>query len=385
MTSKNIGFLVLAVLALSVGFVAPAHAQQSGLRDINGKAGKAWLHKSTGIAFPATLAGVDRTRIVDTTQDEWDVFSNYHSLDGNLFISLYVYETQLPEARISFDRAAKAISSRPANALESFGEIKPLSAPVVFAPAQGEAKSGVRQSFTLEGAQMRSTALAIFPYGGNWLIKVRISSRTNSGAETDALMTRVLTEWQPPKDKVKQREATEIAPCAKPLGVLPRSENVTFKTTQDLMNVALSEAGSNVARTSYLRPSYCLAEKTAEEPDVYQKLDDAGGYVIPISDNGTFIAAKPDLLGSLLAYDPADPTSMDKKRADPDFIVTWSAPGLVLVSFPQTTLPPPEQALEITIRGDIVVSSKRTHDDKETININPKFIDAADKKRFGIR
>jgi hypothetical protein len=377
--------VALAVTLVVTATEASPSLAQADYRDIEGKPGKAWQHQPTKIELPASIAGIERSRIIDTTRDEWDVFANYQSTDGNDFISLYVFESQLPDARISFEQSVKAITSRPAQDLENFGTIQDFTPPIIFSPNENEPKAGVRQTFALTGASMRSTAIAVFPYAGNWLIKVRISSRNRSAEAMDALLSQVLAEWKRPKDDVKQRDANAIADCVKPLGTLPRSENVKFKKTQDLMNVALGPVGSNIARTSYSRPVHCLAATMADGKPVFQQLDNPSAYVIPVSDNGAFIAAENDVLGSILAFDPSDPTAMEKKRADPDFNIVLHTPGQVIVYHPQTTLPPPDQSVEIVDRTEWVAMGVRNHKDSEKIDINPKFIDEADRRRFGIK
>lgn len=379
------GFARLALMAVAVTAMAGAPLRAE-LRDIKGTTGKEWGHQPTNIAFPAAIAGIARSRILDSTKAEWDVFGNYQSTDGNDFVSLYVYETQLPDATIAFDEALKSIRSRPANDLENFGNIGAVAPALSFALAGQEVKAGWRQTFALNGANMRSTAIAVAPFGGSWLLKVRVSSRSRSATELDALLSQVLAEWGLPKDKVKQPEARPTLPCATPQSILPRSENVKFGTTQALMNVALGPAGGNVERlygNGSPKPVYCLDSSLASGFSVYRSPDRVEQYIVPISDNGMFVQVEQDVLGSLLAFDPADPGAVERKKADPDYTVSIFSPGATLVLLPQTTLPPPQQALELVAANKWVVNATRTQKNDEKIDINPEFIDAADKRLLG--
>ncbi len=376
-------FLLLVLLV-------PMTAQaQPTLRQISAPSDKAWTHKATGLAFPASIGAMSRGEIADLSNGEWDVFSRYTDAQANDELSIYVYETQLPDSGVWFQVSQRAMVEREKMIAQgvlkvlSLGNITPMGNPVAFAPAGQTAKSGWRLSYS-GTSDFKSSALALLPFGGHWLVKLRMSSKTKSAAELDAAFSSIIASMVWPTDKVTQPEAYTVAACEKPLPALARSENVKFKTTQDLMNVALGPVGSDVARLyeqGGTKPVFCLDSKMADGTLIFRQKGDSENYWIAVGDNGTSVHVEKDILGSILAFDPGDPTSMERKAADPDYNVTLLSPGKAIVFQPQTTAPPPEQALEIVDRTDWVVSNIRSGE-KDGMDINPRFIDEADKRRF---
>jgi hypothetical protein len=381
-----------ALAFLTFAFLVPAVTQaQPQLRQIIAKPDKSWTHKATGLEFPASISGMARGEIVDSSNAEWDVFSSYDNADRTEELSVYLYETQLPDSNVWFQVSQRAIADREKLvereklSLPRFGDLTPLGDAVAFALPGQTTKSGWRISYSTI-RDYKSTALAVVPFGGHWLIKLRLSSKVKTATEIDTAFANIIAAMPWPADKVSQPAAYTVMACEKPMDNLPRSENVKFKTTQDLMNVALGPIGSDVARLynqGGTKPSYCLDSKMADGTQIFRQKGEGENYYIALGDNGTAIHVEKDVLGAMLAFNPADPQAMERKAADPDYTVALLSPGKAIVFQPQTTASPPEQALEIIDHSAWVVSNSRIGD-KDGVDINPLFIDEADKRRFGM-
>lgn len=160
--------MLLAVAAM-VAAAAPAQAET-------------WRHARSSIALelPASLrVGQER----QLRQDGTDTIVQLGS--GDEPVTFYVYRAAYPSPALWFERARHALNAN----LAATGQ---AVTPRPFTLAGAAAPNGLREEIELPGQSgFRSTAIAIAAHG-EWLIKVRISSRSRNRAEIARLMDEVL-------------------------------------------------------------------------------------------------------------------------------------------------------------------------------------------------
>lgn len=363
----RIAFKHCAVIGLLAA--SPLAAQGQAVK-VDAAPGKGWTHRPTGIELPALIAEVPRAVIADYSGRGWDIGGQYETAGRQTIVSLYVFESQVPDAAIAFESAQRAIikpsKEMPANFLAQPVIVAP---PMTFAPKGQPVQSGLKVVYSSTGTY-KSSALALAAFGDHWLIKIRISSQVMSTAEVAQLLDRVIAEFDLPKDKVKQPvPASPIAPCPAMLGEMPKSKDMKVEKGQPLMNIVLGPASSDVGRSydqGFDKPGYCRDAATAGDRAVYRQIGKDEAYIIPINDNGSAIHAERDVL----AWSGGPNV---KGSAPPTFNVYVTTPGSAYVFYPQDRLPPPQQAYDLISTSPLVVKNERTAKG-DALDINPQFI-----------
>jgi|GEM_PF-2640297 len=154
-------------IALCV-FGTPAFAEPQ-LLDIESAAD--WVHEPTGLRLPPTIRDFVRDRIASYAAGDSNIGSSYFSPDDDEVLSVYVYRSGSYDVSMMADAAIEAMFTN-----ENLGTIDAESVLfATFGAADIGEQSGVRASFEVDGPY-RSTGLALFR-AGNWLIKLRLSSK----------------------------------------------------------------------------------------------------------------------------------------------------------------------------------------------------------------
>lgn len=282
-----IGWVAAAGLLL-LG-AATAGAQQ---RMLEVPATASWQHAVTGFIAPPKVAGLVRTKIADSTNEELDVAVAYGSAGDGVHADVYLFKPGLYDLPVWFDRAMTAIRSQPQYGIAG----EPVAAAVAFARPGAAAKSGLRAVMPIHYGDYKSSAVALLPMDG-WLVTVRMSSTAADPAEVDARLTAFVAGLRWPAEKKPAPEAVPVVDCLKPL---------TFKKARRLaddMTSALVVAASLAAeKPEGPPPVYCRDPSSVAEYGVYRPKESKDGYVVALGDAGIGLSVYPTLnLAALLS------------------------------------------------------------------------------------
>lgn len=250
-----------------------------------------WIHKPTGLRVPDRI-GDDLVK--GETRDasngaQSNIWVQYGA--GDDLATLYVYRSAYPDAGLWFHRTEAAMRG----AVGLSGDVPPPAERTLFGAA---APNALRQVYTLDGATkgFRSTALLIVNHG-EWLMKIRLSSRTLDAAALGERLDRFVAAM-----KVKTAEANPIARVADCAGPAPAA-TATAVTDQDA-RMGLLVGGGVVAQMA-ARGSSGLAkdeanwcrdreEALAKIATVY-RAKAGGDWVMLIGDSGVAAATASSL------------------------------------------------------------------------------------------
>ncbi len=292
------------------------------------------------MVLPATVGGLARTRIQDSSASELDVVATYIDRGEGLIATVYVFWTETPDVALWFDRAVAQVVAGQA------GSSQPPTS--VFTRPGASAATGLRAALPDNVPGMQSTAIAIAPHG-SWLVKVRLGSTRLAPAEADSRLTDFVAALGWPAEIGPVRVAAPIQPCPSPLN-LRRARIVRADPTNLLADALigseplLPEAGQ--------APVYCREPgPTRPEYGVYRAGGSRDGYLIGLSDAGIALALSEAIdLGTLMGERPSS------RRIS--MVLLGRQETALLPSF--NRLPPPEQALEVAQidRATISVSTR---------------------------
>ncbi len=330
------GLHLLTLMGLVLA--APAAFAQPQPRTLAAEAGSPWTHKLTRIVLPATAAGLVRGEVSDLTAEELDVVADYRDPDGDLITTVYVYRTGLPEVAIWFDRAVWAIQAQPQYRLNG----APLPAPRPFARPGSGAVGGLRVAADLPGPDLRSTALAIAP-AGDWLVKVRMTSRKLDRAALDSKLDSLLSALGWPAEAKAPHAAAVILPCPVPLKV-KQARIVRDEMSQMIMN---SVVGISMEREGP-PPVYCREPGLPPEFGVYRANADDKSYVIALGDSGIALS-----VGAAFSLD----SLMGGGGSGKSFSMTRLDRNGTSVMPSFNRLPPPQQALSVALSSSPTIST----------------------------
>ena len=348
----------LAFAAAAAGWGMPAAAQQA--EELKVSAGKPYKHKLSGLRLPATLAGAPRITARSIGADLLDVSASYESADGAEFLSLFVYRHVTGAVPVWFDRARWAIENRP----DVYGNpVAAVGAPSFVPPGQQTA-SGLIATYASNKPPFRSTGVAILPFG-DWLVKLRYSSKTLESASLATAMREALAELEWPREIAPAPAASPIADCATPLTLTGEAKaapaNGAAALRAAFMGLAVNTAKKKEAPNSEPAVSWCRDATILKAGGVYRPEAAIDRYLIALSDAGRGIFVQPDATNALLG---------ESKPAEPSWSVALIDLGTVTNFEAQDRLPPPAQVVEHIIRGPIN-SRVNTWGKDRSINISP--------------
>ena len=163
--------------ALVIFLAQPSWATEARKLDV--PADSKWQHAATQVIVPPTLAGLSRTEISDTTQDELDVMLQFRDPGADI-LTLYIYRPRLNNLALWFDRSETQILT---NTL--FGTAMPASDAAIFASPRSLGNNAVRRVYKASQSPFKATGLALLELG-DWLLAVRFSSRSLDPQMVDA-------------------------------------------------------------------------------------------------------------------------------------------------------------------------------------------------------
>lgn len=261
-------------------------------------AGPAQASDAPPVALPAVMDGM---RTVQPLDEPFNKVVSYES-DGEI-ISLYLFRATHPNAALWFERAEAILMSLwKERGLGEGGETRRLSVVGSSVP------NALARSFAVSG-DYKSTGLAVAQIG-DWLIKVRSSSRTLDRDAQLARIEQVLATIAAPAGVKPANPLTLPEPCP------PATADATFKMLLNSEAIANPNAETMLAAGAVLLTgaqqmaggegslaaapdSYCRAELPGMGPAaaLYHRKNDAGGeWTALLADSGTSVSGLKTLI-----------------------------------------------------------------------------------------
>lgn len=328
-------------------FAAPVSA-----RDLAVPADKGWQHAGTGLVVMPDVAGFRRTGLSDNTESEHDVVVQFGEDADGSFATLYLFHPAAGDAAMWFDRAQDALDRGRTGKNSSPATAEPL----LFAVAGAPVPTAFRQAYSIAGGNLRSTAVALVPIGDDWVVKLRMSSRTLSADRLDARLMQMIGALRWPKAAPDARPAALIQPCAAPLSfgkakrVKPDGADILISLMAGSLAAEPTEAKADAAPPA----TWCREGEARADFSVYRADAARDGYVIAMNDAGRAIHVSPSLMAQI---------GGGKAR----YSVTMSDVDGARSAYPAfTALPRPEQAWETVMGGTPAAAAKG-----DTVTIGP--------------
>ncbi|MCC2978132.1 hypothetical protein LK533_15835 [Sphingomonas sp. PL-96] len=356
---KRIFAATLAIAAAATVSGMPAAAQQ--VEELKVSSDEPYAHDLSGLRLPATLARAPRNKAVTIGGDLLDVSANYESPDRAELLSLYVYRQASGALPVWFDRARWSIEHRP----NVYG--KPVAAVggPSFVPPRQQTASGLIATYTLNKNAYRSTGVAILPFG-NWLVKLRYSSKTLEAASLATAMRAALAELEWPADIAPAPAAVPVTNCSTPLVTSgksrPAQEDLRAMLMTAIVGVAAAtDPADKEATAAEPRAAWCRDATALKGGGVYRPNEATDNYLIALSDAGR---------GVLVGPSPANSLRAESNPPAPSWNVSLVDLGATTFFQAQDRLPSPSHVMQRVIRGP-VTSQVSTRGKKRNINISP--------------
>jgi hypothetical protein len=334
-----------AAILMAAAMAAPAPAQTPPApRTLEVPADRRWGHAETGVVLPPNIAGLRRGPIVDATEAEFDISSEYADAEGSLAATFYVFRPGLRATALWFDRAAATMARNPRFGIPTEAA---LPVPTPFAPVEGGPATGLRMVVAADGKEFTSTGLAVARIG-DFLVKVRISARHLPPEALDAKLTEILggIGWPTMPNSVSTIRPVEN--CKAPLK-LGKARTVRDDLEQILINALVPISAT---REPGVEPVYCREPGPRAEWQVYRLDGSTRSYVVGFGDSGMALSLAPALRLPGRGGSGAAAVSMTLLQHET---------ASVMVSF--NRLPPPEQAVSTAFGGKgrigVSISSSR--------------------------
>ena len=309
-----------ALLPLLLCFAAAAH---SAPRSLGVPADKGWQHAQTGLILSSRIAGLARTELQDSGTDELDVSAQYEAEDRSTIATVYLYRPQVADAALWFDRARSTIERNDAYEIQA-GAAAP---PRTFALPGSGVRSGMSVAYPFSLGDLRSTALALAPLG-EWIVKVRMSSRALSPAELAAKVESFVGAIRWPDDRSEAKPAAFIADCATRL-TYRKAKLVEPSMGQAVLGSLLTIAADS--KEPDVPVTYCREADEGTRYSVYRPVGSDDRYLLAVGDAGRAVRIVPSI-------------SLDGSK--PDYSATFLDLGTTFIYPSFDRLPSPKQVME---------------------------------------
>lgn len=289
---RGMGRFAMILLALLVA--QPALAET---RELKADQTKEWRHKRTKAVFPAQLAGLQRTQMVDFGKNELDIAATYGSLSGGTEATVYLFQAGLPDASIWHDRI---VSVMKAGRLGKFNTAEAKTA--TFAPPLDPRLSAIRTVAPFSEGQVTASGVAVFPRNG-WLVAVRISSLSASAEELDRQLEALVAQLQLEKPQRDEALAYAIGWCADDLA-LKDAERAEADPGAALLGGIMGQMVESGEAKPADPPSepvkFCRDKASTRQYSTYRAGGSKDAFLLAFGDAGTAAFAGKDSLGTLL-------------------------------------------------------------------------------------
>ena len=348
-------FRTLTAMAAGVAAVSTAtvHAQPA---EVEIATDKDWEHAWTEMRFPASIGEFERSGVTAFEERETNIAGSYYHAGTDTILTLYIYRPGNASTAIWFDRALIAIGAPDAYGAVDLEDMKIAS----FIPSGGSKASGLSAVLAVDG-NFRSTGVAMYR-SGEWLVKVRVSSRRLSVAQMDSVLKSTLGRM-PALDNVDPNPAQFVAECdAVPtssatvvtdnLGTIALGEAIALVAMQlpEEDRETLEETGSREVDPATL--TYCREGPRSRQYNVFRSTDGNDRFTVALGDAGRSVDVYPDAVA----------TELDTTSAMTTYAVR-SATGLEYVLHtPYVGLPSVQQVGQ-SLSGQVIATVTRPLED----------------------
>lgn len=278
----------LISLFLALALASPAASQMRSLGVPNDKG---WQHAQTGVILMSRLGEFQRSELRDNGTSELDVAATYYAGGAADTASIYLFRPGITSLPMWFDRSHYALTTNPQI------QVAAPSGPIarVALPGSGVG-SGLRVTYALRGDQGAS-GLAMLPYG-DWLLKIRVTSRTKTAADVDAILLGLIAKIRWPEKRPVERVADPVAACLTPIKTR-KAKLIQPDLAQALIGATLSnmadELGKKDTQGAAKPPIFCRNGDSSREFGMYRSDQSADGYILAIGDSGISASVFPGL------------------------------------------------------------------------------------------
>lgn len=353
---RSYSVLIALAMCCSIGSAA-----QAALTPISVDTGKDWRHGLTGTVFPARIGDFSRQDIADYGDQKLDILATYDQPETKTTATLYLYRAGMPDASIWHDRIVKVMAMGRLGAADV-----PKLQTTVFTPAGQGANSGIRSVIPLAGKAFTASGLAVFPHD-DWLIVVRMSSRTAPAADLDRMLAGFVEALRLSGAKKQAPPAYGITPCAQAFPDQPAQRGVRDMSGGLLAGLLMQAVDNDKGKAKDTKdtaiPHYCSDPSAiGTDYEAYRDVQDPKSYVVAIGDAGNAVWIAPDGMAAIL-----DP----KKAGQYSMLLTTVAKRVSYVPF--TAMPSPAQVMEVLQKERPVSFTDRPvgKSGKKTIAISP--------------
>lgn len=331
-------------IALGITMMAGA-VQADAAQEIRIRPGKPWVHKDSGLAFPAAIGSFVRRDMTDISDGKRiDIAATYDDPTTSSVATLYLYRPAMPEPALWFD-----ISNWFLQRNDRFGVVKADGGPTTFQIATTQGSAALRQSYAIS-ATGRSSGVAIAPIG-RWLIKLRMTSRALEPPTLDRAMRDFLVGMPWPKKMPPAPDSLPLGPCSTPL-TTTRAEEIKQVGAVILVGAMNGSLSTETAKDAPAEAPASLCRDDSR-PDaahpLYQLDEGRTGYVMAIGDSGTLLSVRDDRASAMIASELSDGKT---EAAAPFYRVTMMSPERWEQYSAYAQLPPLDQAMENTRQSD---------------------------------
>jgi len=325
-----------------------------------------WQHPHSGIAFPTTLGGLPRARVVQFAPDYLNLGFSYREEGAIEELSVYVYRNTNGGVPVWFEQARKVLEIR-----DTYAGPLLASGAEQYAWSGAEGWQGLRAVYSTPGSNnFTSTGIALFSVKG-WFVKMRASSDVKTASELAQLMDTAFAELTPPAAEFDQPSIVPVIACEDKLAFKKKAKDAKTDGASSIMGALMGApipeaAGEQNERTQPVAAAvWCRDASLIPAQVAYRKDASTDSYLLALGDSGIGVSVAPD--ASLML-----PESKANKK-DQAFAITVITESERINFVPQNRLPSPERVMEIII-SNRPISSVSTWGDDFTVNINSDAI-----------
>lgn len=278
----------LYTFVVALALAAPAASQMRSLGVPNDKG---WQHALTGIILLSKLGDFQRSELRDNGTSELDVAATYYAGSDADTATIYLFRPGVDNLPMWFDRSHYAMTVN--SQLQVAAPIGPIARVALPGSSVG---SGLRMTYALRGDK-GATGLVMVPYG-DWLLAIRVTSRTKAAAEVDAALLTLISKIRWPEKRPVERLADPVAACVTSIKTR-KAKLIQPDLAQALIGATISniidQKGQKGGLDAGKPPIFCRDGNPTREYAMYRSDQSTDGYILAIGDSGIAASVFPGL------------------------------------------------------------------------------------------
>ncbi|MDO7844055.1 hypothetical protein [Sphingomonas immobilis] len=256
-------------------------APPASARDLGVPADKGWQHAATGLILMPVIDGLKRTALIDSGDAELDVAAQYGPDEE---VTIYLFHPGLPDTALWFDRVETVIRERPV-----YGGVSPLTPePIAFKRPGSAVMDSLKRAYAAQHGPLISTAAAMMPLG-EWLVAIRVSSKTEDPATLSARLDRIIAGIRFPATAPANWPVAQMRDCATHL-TFARAKIVKPDGSQVLLGALAGMVAKDVAKDTQETPKapepFCRDRPGSTSFGVYRHDNTTPEYWVALNDAG---------------------------------------------------------------------------------------------------